>query len=198
MRCFLALLIFLLLPFSASLAQTQMTPDQYVAHAIGATLSKCHKRGELAKKFEQEGKLAEAYSVAQAERMLCACIPSRLIAATDSLSANEKNTAISFDAFKTSYLNKVQDQCSAEMLRANYTGDCGARFASRKRNSEKYCSCMSKHAASVSDADASKIGAETTTYTSRVAAAKARGLPLPEPPALLKPYLAAEASCSTE
>jgi hypothetical protein len=195
----ITILLTLNLSFASSArADNYATTNQFINDILSTAESKCAVRGELEKKYEAQGKKAEAYSVKNAEKMICECMPNQARKVKSSLSKFQGEAKITETQFMKKYMPEIVNKCAAEQLRSTYADGCSERFAIIKKNSENYCTCMSRYLGEIPDAEATKIGMESANYLPLAADAKKRGLPPPEKPPLIKSFMEKEASCAAD
>lgn len=194
----MALLAFLLAFMSTVKAEPYVTTEIILQGLLSMSASKCASRGELVKEYEAQGKSFEAELVKLAEKNLCECVPEEINKAQKSLSLMELKEGISEQEFSKKYRSKIFDVCVAKQFRSTYGSSCGVLFSKTKKNSEKYCSCMSKGIESISDSVIYQIGIESSRHIPIAAEAQRKGLSAPPQPPALERFTSMDISCSSK
>ena len=180
------------------LSQPTATVEEFLDSLLSISASKCLRRGDLARDYERQGKMAQAEGVRNGEAMICDCMPNRMRQLRATLSRKERSLKVTEVDFSVRYLSNIVAACTGEGLRRTYAEDCVERFARAKPNTAKYCSCMSREVASFTDVETMDLGRESADYLPIAAEAKKQGRAIPDQPPLLKRMTEMDAMCSRD
>lgn len=173
------------------------TVDQVVSGILSISKEKCRNRGQVAARFESEGKSMEARSIRIGEAMLCDCIPTRLKVLRGQLKPEERSKRVTEAEFVKTYGPRYVNACGAESLKQSYGDGCAESIGARKPNGAKYCACMAEHISRFTDSEVAQIGEESAEYAPAVAEAKKRGQAVPPRPPMLTRMAGVDSTCST-
>jgi hypothetical protein len=180
-------------------AQATATVEEFFTGILAISDSKCQRRGDVAEKHEREGRWMEAGALRDAEAMMCECLPKRMREAHAGLSRQDRSRRLTEAEFTKRFLSQFLAPCTGETIRRPYADDCVKRFARLKPdNTAKWCSCMSREVATLTDAEALAMSLESADYVPAAAAAKKQGRPEPVKPPLLTRMAEMEAACSRD
>lgn len=157
---------------------------------------KCSSRGDLAARFEREGKPRESHAAANFEKMICECLPQNIRQLQSKLTPSESIVKITEAQFGEKYIKKALAVCSGESLRRTYTADtCPSDFSS-KAFPVRYCACMNDAVSKLSDEEAMALGAQSADYVPLAENARRQGSPTPLMPPLVARLKVADDACS--
>lgn len=139
---------------------------------------------------------AEVLAIQGAIVNLCECLPNEIERISSGLNQQELNTVLAPAEFLAKHKTHLVDKCAATQAKYSYNEACELRFATTKKNSNNYCSCMREYLDGLSDSTLTQIGALSAQWIPQAAKAKNARLPEPEKPALLASYMAKERACS--
>jgi hypothetical protein len=180
------------------LSQPTATVEEFLDGLLSISASKCLRRGDLARDFERQGKTAQADGARNGEAMICDCMPNRMRQLRARLSRQERSLKVTEADFSVRYLSEIVAPCTGESVRRPYADGCVQRFARAKPNTAKYCSCMSREVASLTDVETMELGRESADYLPIAAEAKKQGRAIPDQPPLLKRMTEMDAMCSRD
>jgi hypothetical protein len=139
----------------------------------------------------------QAFVLESGYHAVCECPIARLQVIQSRLSPAERQEVVDGAAFQERMKASVSGKCMGELARTIWSEQsCAQNFNKDLRKGAHYCHCISTKVASMSDSDAMELGSASADYLPRLAEAKKKGLPLPEAPASMKQFLAADKVCS--
>jgi hypothetical protein len=193
--CFSMLMWLVIVPPCARAAEPVLAVGAIIDSFISISSAKCgESKGTSARDYKN--KPFEAYQMAEAEKMLCECLPARAKALKARLSQKERAAKLTEGAFSTTYMPEIVNQCAGALMKASYAGACSERFAMQVGDSAKFCACMVKFTNNLSDAQAAQLGGESAVYMPAAAQAGKKGEAIPPPPPLLGSMLDAQKACA--
>jgi hypothetical protein len=119
---------------------------------------------------------------------MCDCQLARLQVIQSKMSVAEKQEMVSGTDFQARLKTLVLEKCVGEMARAVLSEQSCAQTHSDVPKPPGYCHCISEKLTAISDADAMELGLASSDYIPRLAEAKKKGLPIPEPPPSFKKF----------
>jgi len=157
----------------------------------------CGSVKEQLEDFKVKADPLTGFTLEDAVRSLCVCLPARTQALTSTLSADELARPIGEEDFLKLFNSAVIDKCAAEQMQTMYGEQCRKRFSKAVSNAPRYCSCMKEVVSEYSEATSAAIAAAASDYLPLAAEAEKNGEPVPRRPPILEAYFQADQGCKS-
>jgi hypothetical protein len=138
-----------------------------------------------------------AYAMRDFYWHVCECMPSRLKAYLDGLSPLGRARTVTELEFNEVQQAAAMNPCAGDMIKRPFESHCEDRHKDAKGIAEvpKFCGCMRKYLAGLTDAEAQEIGVQVAAHQLGKEEATANGKPAPPLPIAVENFNAIRAKC---